>query len=317
MSVQTPMTSLQQRLERGDVIILDGGTGTELQRRGVPMHSVAWSAAAMATHSEIVRGIHEDYLRAGAEILITNSFGTSRHVLAAAGLGDRVAELNRHSVELAREARDRVAPDYPVWIAGSISSFVPSGDNHQRPAREAERANYREQAELLAEAGADLLVLEMIRDIDQSQIIVEAAVATGLPVWVGFTCLLGKDGRTVLLRGRDIERPLEACMALVLAAGQCSAVAVMHSAIQATDRALDTVLGAWTGPVACYPDCGEWENPNWRFGDLTPAAFVTAAESWVARGVQIVGGCCGIGPEHIKLVAERLHGRRVDRRANP
>ena len=268
----------------------------------------------MATHSEIVRAIHEDYLRAGAEILITNSFGTSRHLLAAAGLGDRVAELNRHSVELAREACDRVAPDYPVWIAGSISSFVPSGDNHQRPAREAERANYREQAELLAEAGADLLVLEMIRDIDQSQIIVEAAVATGLPVWVGFTCLLGKDGRTVLLRGRDIERPLEACMALVLAAGQCSAVAVMHSAIEATDRALDTVLGAWTGPVACYPDCGEWENPNWRFGDLTPAAFVTAAESWVARGVQIVGGCCGIGPEHIKLVAERLHGWRADRR---
>ena len=73
MSVQTPMTSLQQRLERGDVIILDGGTGTERQRRGVPMHSVAWGAAAMATHSEIVRAIHEDYLRAGAEILITNS----------------------------------------------------------------------------------------------------------------------------------------------------------------------------------------------------------------------------------------------------
>ena len=62
------MASLQQRLERGDVILLDGGTGTELQRRGVPMHSVAWSAAAMATHPEIVRAIHEDYLRAGAEI---------------------------------------------------------------------------------------------------------------------------------------------------------------------------------------------------------------------------------------------------------
>ena len=99
-------------------------------------------------------------------------------------------------------------------------------------------------------------------------------------------------------------------MAPVLAAGQCSAVAVMHSAIEATDRALNTVFGAWSGPVACYPDCGKSENPNWRFGDLTPAAFVTAAESWVARGVEILGGCCGIGPEHIKLVAERLHGRR-------
>ena len=148
----------------------------------------------MATHPDVVRAVHEDYLRAGAEILITNTFGTSRHVLTAAGLGDRVEELNRRSVELAREARDRVAPDYPVWIAGSISSFVPSGDYHRRPAREAERTSYREQAELLAEAGADLLALEMIRDIDQGQVIVEAAVATGLPVWAGVTCRFDTDG---------------------------------------------------------------------------------------------------------------------------
>ena len=308
------MTSLQQRLDRGDVVILDGAMGTELQRRGVPMHGVAWSAAAMATHPDVVRAVHEDYLRAGAEILITNTFGTSRHVLTAAGLGDRVEELNRRSVELAREARDRVAPDYPVWIAGSISSFVPSGDYHRRPGREAERTSYREQAELLAEAGADLLALEMIRDIDQGQVIVEAAVATGLPVWAGVTCRFDTDGKSVLLYGRDADRLLDDCIDPVLAAGGCSVVAVMHSSNEVTDRALDTVFGHWTGPVACYPECGEWENPNWRFGDLTPAAFVSAAEGWVARGVQIVGGCCGIGPEHIRPLAERLRGRRPGRR---
>lgn len=304
------MTTLQQRLERGDVVILDGAMGTELQRRGVPMDNVGWSAAALATHPDTVRAVHEDYLRAGAEVVITNSFGASRHVLAAAGLGDRVNELNRRSVELARVARDRVASDHPVWIAGSISSFVPSGDSRRRPQPEAERASYREQAGLLAEAGADLLALEMIRDIDQGRTIVEAAAATGLPVWVGFTCRLSPDGNSALLRGRDLERPLGDCMGPVLAAGRCSVVAVMHSAIEATDRALDTVLGGWTGPVGCYPECGEWENPNWRFGDLTPDAFVAAAEAWVERGVQIVGGCCGIGPEHIRLLAERLRGRR-------
>jgi homocysteine S-methyltransferase len=69
------MSTLQQRLERGDVLILDGAMGTELQRRGVPMDGIAWSAAAMATHPETVRSVHEDYLRAGAEILITNSSG--------------------------------------------------------------------------------------------------------------------------------------------------------------------------------------------------------------------------------------------------
>jgi len=310
------MSTLQQRLERGDVLILDGAMGTELQRRGVPMDGIAWSAAAMATHPETVRSVHEDYLRAGAEILITNSVGTSRHVLTAAGLGGHVAELNRRSVELAREAIDQVALDRPIWIAGSISSFVPSGDNHHRPAPAAERASYREQSELLAEAGADLLALEMIRDIDQARTIVETAAATGLPIWIGFTCRLGDDRQTVLLLGRDAERPLRECMGPVLAAGRCSVVAVMHSDIEATDRALDIVFENWAGPVACYPECGKWENPNWRFGDLTPEALSTAAEAWVDRGVAIVGGCCGIGPDHIKSLSERLRGRRRGTRSS-
>ena len=309
------MASLEERLERSDVVILDGAMGTELQRRGVPMDGIAWSATAMATHSDAVRAVHEDYLRAGAEVLITNSFGTSRHVLTPVGLGDRVRELNRRSVELAREACDRVSPDHPVWIAGSISSFVPSGDYSQRPTPEAERASYHEQAELLAEAGADLLALEMIRDIDQARTIVEAACATGLPVWLGFTCRLGDNGRSVVLRGRDLERPLQDCMPPVLNAGACSVVSVMHCDIDTTNRALGVVLAGWTGPIACYPENGDWANPDWTFGDLTPEAFAKAAETWIDRGAQIVGGCCGIGPDHIRYLAERVRGRRVGPRA--
>jgi len=253
--------------------------------------------------------VHEDYLRAGAEILIANSFAASRHVLAAAGLGDRVEELNQRSIELAKEAVVRAALDRPIWIAGSISSFVASGDNRHRPAAAAERASYREQAQLLAAAGADLLALEMLRDIDQARVIVEAAGTTGLPILVGFTCRLGEDRKTVLLRGRDEERPLLTCIEPVLAAGRCMAVAVMHSDIETTDRALEVVLAHWRGPIACYPECGEWENPDWIFGDLTPEALAEAAEAWVRRGVAIVGGCCGIGPDHIRSLSQRLRRR--------
>ena len=230
-------------------------------------------------------------------------------MLAAAGLGDRVEELNRRSTGLAREAVAQAALDRPVWIAGSISSFVPSGDNRHRPAPAAEGASYREQAELLAGAGADLLALEMIRDIDQACTIVEAAATTDLPVMIGFTCRLGDDGQTVLLWGRDAERPLRTCIDPVLAAGRCMAVAVMHSDLETIDRALDVVLEHWSGPIACYPECGEWENPNWIFGDLTPEALADASEPWVKRGVRIVGGCCGIGPDHIRSLAQRLRGR--------
>ena len=75
------MPTVFERIRRGEVIVLDGAMGTELQRRGVPMDRVAWSAAALATHGEVIRQIHEDYSEAGADILITNSFGASRHVL--------------------------------------------------------------------------------------------------------------------------------------------------------------------------------------------------------------------------------------------
>ena len=102
----TTYQDLQARIGRGEVIILDGATGTELQSRGVPMHGFAWSAAALDTHPETVRAVHEDYVRAGADVIITNTFATARHVLEPAGLGERVRALNQRAVALAQEARE-------------------------------------------------------------------------------------------------------------------------------------------------------------------------------------------------------------------
>ena len=103
------VSRLEQRLAGGDVVILDGATGTELERRGVPMDGQAWSATANLTHPDVVRSVHEDYIRAGADVIITNTFATARSLLDAAGLGERVVEVNRRAVELAREARDQAA----------------------------------------------------------------------------------------------------------------------------------------------------------------------------------------------------------------
>ncbi len=115
------MDELAARLGGGELILLDGATGTELQRRGVPMDAAAWSAAALVTHPQTVREVHEDYIRAGADVVTTNSFSTAWHQLEPAGLGDRFRELNARAVELARQARENAA-DRPVAVAGSISS---------------------------------------------------------------------------------------------------------------------------------------------------------------------------------------------------
>ena len=146
------MSALQQRLDEGEVVVLDGAMGTELEKRGVPMDDAAWSAAALMTHPDTVRAVHEDYVRAGADVIITNTFAAARHVLEPAGMGERFLELNARAVRLAKEARE-VAADGPVFVAGSISTFTARYDYNYEPRAEKARANYREQAEVLADSG--------------------------------------------------------------------------------------------------------------------------------------------------------------------
>jgi S-methylmethionine-dependent homocysteine/selenocysteine methylase len=295
------MSTLEQRLDGGGIIVLDGAMGTELQRRGVPMDDAAWSAAALLTHPDTVREVHEDYIRAGADLIITNTFSTARHVLEPAGMGERFRELNNRAVELAEEAR--AAADRPVFIAGSISTFTARYDYSYEPPAEKARANYREQAEVLAGAGVDVIALEMMRDLEQTTYAIEAAVATELPVWVGFSCKTTDDGTVVLWDGgHTLAEALER-----IPTSEASLVSIMHTLTEDTPAALREVTGRWSGPVGAYPHSGEFVMPNWQFIDMiSPEDFAAEAQGWLSMGARVVGGCCGIGPEHIRLLNERL-----------
>ena len=114
-------------IKGGAVIVIDGATGTELQRRGAPMHSGAWCAAATQSHPEVLHEIHADYIRCGARVVTANTFATTREVLEPNGLGGRFEALNRQAVEIAVAARDTTPSDKPVLVAGSISHTRPSG----------------------------------------------------------------------------------------------------------------------------------------------------------------------------------------------
>ena len=300
------MSKLNQRLAKGEVIITDGAMGTELQRRGVPMDKVAWSAAAIASHPDTIRDIHEEYIKAGAEVTIANTFGAARHVLAQASLGQRVSELNRRAIELAQEARDKVAGGRDVLIAGSISSFTAENADAKQVMPDVAFASYREQADVFAEAGADLIVLEMMQDVAYTVYALEAALATGLPVWVGFSCRMAADGKTVLFFRKDVDSRLAESVDKVMSVGG-SLVGIMHSDIEATAPGLDVLRARWSGPVAAYPHSGRFIMPEWQFVDIiSPEDFLAEACKWVEMGVQVVGGCCGIGPDHIRLLAEEL-----------
>jgi homocysteine S-methyltransferase len=292
--------AFMQRLQEGDRILIDGATGTEIEKRGVPMVDNAWNGGGALTHPEIVRQVHEDYIRYGAEVVITNTFSTSRHVLQDAGLEEHFEKLNRRGVELAREARSNMqAPD--VLVAGGIThlSFT-----RQVPPLPRLRANIEAQAAIMAEAGADLIMLEMMMDVDRMLILLEAAQKSGLPVWVGFSCKLDEAGIPHLLDGPTFVEGLEA-----IKDKGVPLVFIMHTEVEDIEACLDDLQENWSGPIGVYAHSGRFEAPNWVFDDtISPEEYALAAKPWVERGVQVIGGCCGIGVEHIAVLKDVVEG---------
>lgn len=288
--------ALMQRLQDGEYIFIDGATGTEIERRGVPMVDNAWNGGGALTHPEIVRQVHEDYIRLGAQVVISNTFSTSRHVLQDAGLEGHFEMLNRRGIELAREARTNMqAPD--VLVAGGIThlSFTDRIPEHDQL-----RANIEEQATIMAEAGADLIILEMMVDVERMLILLEAAQKTGLPVWVGFSCQLDEVGIPRLLHGPALVDGIEA-----IEHKDVSLVFIMHTEVEYIEACLDVLQANRPGPIGVYAHSGKFVAPNWIFDDtISPEDYASAAKSWSQRGVQVIGGCCGIGVEHMALLSQ-------------
>jgi S-methylmethionine-dependent homocysteine/selenocysteine methylase len=289
----------RQQLEADRILLIDGAMGTELQRRGAPMDKIAWSGAAVLTHPDIVREIHEDYIRAGARVIITNTFGSTRQMLAPAGYGDRVEEVHRGAVRLARQAREN-AGEPEVAVAGSISTEPPGFDRDAFLAPERELEAYREAAGLLLDAGVDLIALEMIVETNHASRAMRAALETGLPVWLGVACRKTKDGRIVSFDCPDLE--LVTVLDALIPMGP-TVVNIMHSEIEAVPEAIALVRQRWSGPIGVYPESGYFTKPHWNFVDvISPADLATVAASWVAAGARLLGGCCGTAPEHIQAL---------------
>ncbi len=245
--------------------------------------------------------MHEDYLRTGAEIIISNTFATHYYALLDAGEAESFEDYNRRGVELAIEARNNVdKPD--ALVAGGISCWSWSG---KHPSLQELKPATERQVEIIAGAGADLFLLEMMIDIDKMLILLDAARATGLPLWVGFTCAPDERG---VVRLRNGEPLLDALAALE--GRRVDLVNIMHSEVGDIEACLDTLQAAWSGPVGVYAHSGQFENNRMNFDStISPADYCTAARRWLDRGINVIGGCCGIGPRHIEQLARALRNR--------
>jgi len=148
-------------------------------------------------------------------------------------------------------------------------------------------------------------------DVDQAADAIEAAVSTGLPIWVGFSCKMSEDGSQVVLLRSKGETFAQALETLLPLGG--SLVSVMHSRIEDTAPGLRVVQDGWNGPIGAYPESGRMVMRNWQFDQIvSPEELLGQAKQWVQMGVQLIGGCCGIGPEHIRVLKEGLPVRLPD-----
>ena len=301
MTITTQKT-WQQRLDADEIVLIDGATGTELQRRGVPMDKLAWSGIAVVTHPDAVRETHEDYIRAGAQVIITNTFGSTRQMLEPAGYGNLVEVVHRDAVRLARQACLNAGG--AAAVAGSISSEPSGFDRAGFFPPEKEFAAYREAAGLLADAGGDLIALEMMVETAHAALAFEAALETKLPVWLGVGCRKTKEGKIVSFDHSELE--LAVVLDALIPMGP-TVVNIMHSEIAAIPEAIALVRERWSGPIGVYPESGYFTKPNWNFVDvISPADLVSEALGWVTAGVRLLGGCCGTSPEHIKALRDAM-----------
>ncbi len=292
--------------------ILDGGTGRELKRIGAPFRQPEWSALALIEAPHYVTQVHTRYVNAGADVITTNSYaivpfhiGVERHAAQA-------PQLAALAGRLAREVAD--AAPRPVWVAGSVPPVCGS-----YRADLFDVAVARPLVDVLVTAlrpSVDLWLGETLSAIEEAQLLADAIGADGKPLWLSFT--LSDDGTYTdvprLRSGETVAQAVEAALRLNAASVlfncsqpevMASAVAVAREAIAASGR--DVAIGVYAN---AFPPMRKDATANATVteirADLDPPGYLKFAEAWAAEGARIIGGCCGIGPEHIEALRAAL-----------
>lgn len=285
-----------ERLKAGPPLVADGAMGTMLQAQGLPAGrpGEAW----VLERPEAVAKVHQAYLDAGARLILTCTFGGTRARLERAGLADRVAEVNRRAVEVARQvAQDR------AFVAGDIGPLgellAPLGTRTYEEAV----GLFAEQAEALAEAGVDVLYIETMSSLEEARAAVEGArrVAPELPLTV--TLSFDSKGRTSMG-----VRPEEAAK-MLSELGVAAFGANCGKSLEMTEEALRRMREAAPQAILiAKPNAGLPRMVEGRIVyDADPATMADFARRLVAElGVRIVGGCCGSTPDHIASIAQAV-----------
>jgi methionine synthase / methylenetetrahydrofolate reductase(NADPH) len=276
-------------------VLCDGAMGTLLYAKGIFINR-SYDELNLS-QPDLIRGIHHDYLQAGAEIIETNTFGANSFRLSRHSIADKVRDINRMGARLAHEA----AKSFDVWVAGSVGPLggriEPLGKTSFQEARDA----FREQIEALVEGGVDLLILETFGYLEEIHQAILAArdVKASLPIIAQVTidedgnCLDGSDPETFVPKLTEWGADVIGC--------NCSVGPV------AMLEAMERVRALTSLPLSAQPNAGIPRSVDGRNIYLcSPEYMASYARKFVAAGVRVVGGCCGTTPEHIRVMKSAL-----------
>jgi S-methylmethionine-dependent homocysteine/selenocysteine methylase len=288
---------LLDRIRSGPPLLLDGATGTELERRGVPTPLPLWSAPALFDTPEIVEAIHLDYAAVGVDALTANTFRTQRRTLSRGGGGDRAGETTRRAVEIARRAAAR-APGATPFVLGSAPPLEDCYRPDLVPEPSSLAREHAEHAEHLAGAGVDGVLVETMNTVIEALAALRAVRATGLPALVSFVCWEG----ATLLSGEALAGAADAV------AGEGADAVMVNCLPTANVAACLPDLARCALPFGVYANLGAPDDDDGfrRSDDCTPETFADHASAWRDAGARILGGCCGTTPEHLGALARRL-----------
>jgi len=293
-------SSLADLLATNDVVLADGATGTNFFQRGLMSGHPPelWNEE----HPEHVLGLHQQFVDAGADIILTNSFGGTAQRLKLHNAQDRVVELNKLAAELAREVADRA--DRAVVVAGSVGPtgelFEPLGALTPDVAV----ASFREQIEGLKQGGVDVIWIETMSSIEEVRAAAQAAIDADMPYTV--TCSFDTAGRTMMGVMPDaLVRAFDGLAIAPLAFGA-------NCGVGASDI-LVTVLSICSGEHTAVISKGNCGIPQFQGTEIvysgTPELMASYAQMAADAGARIVGGCCGTSPEHLAAMRTALDER--------
>ena len=285
------------------IVLLDGPTGTELQRRGFDTHLPLWSARALMEAPDIVEAIHLEYIEAGAHLITANSFRTNRRVIERAGYPvQKAKELTHYSVNIAQQAR-KLAEISEVLIAGSDAPVEDCYSPDLVPTDNELYEEHEEHISWLVEAGVDLVLIETMNTLREARIAAEAAAKVDVPFMVS---LVTDPTGEQMLSGESLrEAAVEvSCYNPVAILTNCSAPRAVLRATEILAELHKTTTASWQ--FGGYPNSGEPDPVlGWEFVHMVPIdRFVEVGRNMIEAGAKVIGSCCGTTPEYTEALQE-------------